>query len=951
MSAKTCPERKTLSDFLLGKLDPQTSSECENHLAQCKPCVETISGLDISDTFQSLVVDSAAESDVASVGDESVVGNLIHRMIDIGKETRSDRGSLDQRAADVVSVLEPATTNDSIGQIEHYRIEEVLGCGSTGVVFRAIDENLHRPVAIKVLRPTLGDAARERFIAEARATAILDHPNIVTIFQVGDSGSLAFIVMQWLPGETLEHRLARESALSPETVRGFGQQIANGLAAAHEKGLVHRDIKPANLWITKNEEVKILDFGLVRIMDESPQLTCTGMIAGTPCYMSPEQSRGDELDSRSDLFSLGCVLYQCLTGKLPFESSNALATLQAIQREQPASPSILDAATPVDVSDLVMSLLEKSPHRRPSSAIDVSKAFGAERDAWPFECESYCDSKPQRSIKIQLKEPRLTSSSRWRWIALALLTGIIGWGAFMFGPQIIRIATDQGQIVIESNDPDVQIEVLSGGETIEVVDLKTKQSIQIKSGNYQIRAVGDENSISIDKATLTLSRGESAIVTVTKNDKLTKEVASRKFPQAVSTASESAEMELAVDGLPGQILPSAKRVSTTSAPIDPNHKVRAGDVLSVFIENAFGGSSFGQEQATSQLHLGLPVHVRSDGTISLPYVDPVNVAGKSALEIENELKKLFVGPVVKEGFVSVVVQSTYGVSTKTLTEPVYDGMTYAQCLNAIKYERDGEKLSKPILGIMELKDSDEIPELIDPLTEAVVRVVKLNLADWRVTNHFINWLNDEQLQSLVVSMSASDSNTNWKILREYALSNWVRLGSTKNDVFQNTVKAMQRGRIPNERPASILIELLKNELLDTEQRETCRVPLLESFKTSKNAQHFFNELSQIDGELKGLGDAIAEAIPRTESGNCANWIGSLSRMSEENLNAAIVPFATRAFRDGYCQFCTEYLSKIPATQFKLIEPEFEKQLKNSNAMAHTIKMERDQREFENSKSK
>ena len=922
ITARDCPERETLSDFLLGKLDPELSSACENHLASCEPCIETISGLDQSDTFQSLVVQSASSNEAVSDGDESVVGNLIHRMIDVGKQTRSDSKTVDQRAVDVVSILEPATSAHSIGQIEHYRIEEILGCGSTGVVFRAIDENLHRPVAIKVLRPTLGDAAKERFVAEARATATLDHPNIVTIFQVGQSGPLAFIVMQWLPGETLDQRLERDSILPAKTVKTFGQQIANGLAAAHQKGLVHRDIKPANLWITKDDQVKILDFGLVRIMDESPQLTCTGMIAGTPCYMSPEQSRGDELDSRSDLFSLGCVLYQCLTGKLPFTSSNALATLQAIQRVQPTSPANLDASTPADVSDLVMNLLEKSPHRRPDSASDVSDAFGSDRTAWPFECDHYCDLKPVKSRnKTDRTKPRIPtrSSSIWQSIALVLATGIIGWGAIMFGPQIIRIATDQGEIVIKSNDPDVQVEVLKGGESIEVVDLKTKQSIQIKSGNYQIRPVGEQNSISIDKETLTLSRGESAIVTVTKNEPLPSAIGSETKPETPLPTVTGPVTKLGTP-LASPLMASAR----ISSPVDPLHKVAPGDVLNVFVQDVLGNL----EEGIS----GFPVHVRSNGTIALPLIDPIDVDGKTAIEIEDKLRSKYIGEIIREkSLISVTVHTAYTGKNRTLSEPVYNGMTFDQCFNAITYERDGAKLQKPIQGIIELRDAADVPELVAPLMSAVIRVRRYD-SNNRASSHFVNWLTDKQLQNLAISISLSDSSEKWSFFRKYIIPEFKRVRPIHGELVTNIVDAIKKDKVSNTMPAATLIDLLQTKTLNAEQTQQSIKPTLDAIKIDYNALYYLSKMAAIDPAMQGLGEAIAEAIPRRNEHPIRDWTKLFQELRGKNKDAVVVALTKKALSANNVDNTLRTIAYLPDETFKLVEPEL-KNSKNENARA------------------
>ncbi len=238
-----------------------------------------------------------------------------------------------------------------------------------GVVFRAQDEQLQRPVALKVLRPSLGTGAHERFVQEARAAAAISHDQVVTIYQVGEDHGLAYLAMQLLEGETLEDRLKREGKLPAAEVLRIGRQIAAGLAAAHAKHLIHRDVKPANIWLEAGSgRAKLVDFGLARALENDPRITESGMIAGTPCYMSPEQAVGGSLDERSDLFSLGCVLYRMATGEQPFPGSNALATLRAIEEDSPRPPQEADANVPVAVSDLVMGLLAKEPQHRPASA-------------------------------------------------------------------------------------------------------------------------------------------------------------------------------------------------------------------------------------------------------------------------------------------------------------------------------------------------------------------------------------------------------------------------------------------------------------------------------------------------------------------------------------------------------------------------------------------------------
>jgi serine/threonine protein kinase len=838
-----CPDPQVLSDYVLGKLDPRSSGECENHLAQCEPCIETINGLNINDTFHELV---AQPENVQSLpldqqnADPGVVNNLIHRMVDF-HPAASGGNRLNQsgaNVADVIELLEPAESDDELGRIEHYRIERVLGAGSTGGVFYAVDENLNRPVAIKVLRPSLGDAARERFVAEARATAKLIDANVVTIFHVGVAQRLAYIVMQWLPGETLEQRLQRERQLSWEQVSTLGRQVASGLAAAHQQGLVHRDIKPANLWITESTEIKILDFGLVRIMDEDPRLTCTGMIAGTPCYMSPEQSRGDKLDARSDLFSLGCVLYQCLTGRLPFASPNALATLQSIQRDLPVTPRTLDPSIDEDASDLIMTLLEKSPHRRPDSAQQLLKAFEDPRADWQFTAARYSDHQdavqPSAANVGGKASPATRSRSTFFWPLAGLMLAMFGWGGYVFGPQVIQVMTDQGEIVINTNDPDVQVEILNDGQRVEIVDLKTKQKLQIKSGDYQIKPVGDSNSISIDKSSLTLRRGEKAIVTVTKKP-----------------AAEKGQTSSAVPTPPSRNSPE----QDSYAVVDLNHLIGPGDVLNIFVDSVFGWQG-GQPIFSDQTRkTGAPVHVKSDGTIALPSVKPFNVQGKTALEVENLIRQQYEGgeyPILKPGqaMIGVTVDRVYqlpddakvaelksqremldqrlsyllarGINpghlsvvkirqaiesidlqltdavlalathSKPLTEPVYDGRTFAQCLNSVLYEREQQKLELSIGGLMKLGDAEQDGDRVIPAVTAALKKVSTSAPlGWS----FYGWCTDQQRKQVFMEFATEPGKFGLVLLSNarFAQRNQNQLGEFETDFVAALVQHYETG--------------------------------------------------------------------------------------------------------------------------------------------------------------
>jgi serine/threonine protein kinase len=244
-----------------------------------------------------------------------------------------------------------------------------------GVVFLAEDLLLRRRVALKVMKSPLGDSesSRESFLREAQTAASVEHENIVPIYQIGEDRGVLFIAMQLLHGETLEQRLQRDKQLGVAAILRIARDTAQGLAAAHAVGLVHRDIKPANLFLVQpTDRVKILDFGLARqAAGGDVNLSDAGGIVGTLAYMSPEQASGRQVDARSDLFSLGCVLYRLCRGAPPFQRATALALLAALANDDPPAPADNSPGMPRPLSDLVMRLLAKEPQERLASAQEL----------------------------------------------------------------------------------------------------------------------------------------------------------------------------------------------------------------------------------------------------------------------------------------------------------------------------------------------------------------------------------------------------------------------------------------------------------------------------------------------------------------------------------------------------------------------------------------------------
>src|SRR5262245_8565763 len=277
-------------------------------------------------------------------------------------------------ADEVLALLGPAQRPGSLGRLAHYEVLDVLGRGGMGVVFRAFDDKLHRVVAIKVLAAYLASngAARQRFVREARAAAAVTHENVIAIHAVEDAWPVPYLVMQCINGRTLQEKLDRSGPLELKEILRIGLQIAAGLAAAHSQGLIHRDIKPANILLDNCiERVKITDFGLARTVDDA-SLSQSGMVVGTPLYMSPEQAHGQPPDHRSDLFSLGSVLYAMCAGHPPFRAATSMAVLKRVCEDTPRSLRDINPAIPAWLEAIVARLHSKDVASRFATAKEVA---------------------------------------------------------------------------------------------------------------------------------------------------------------------------------------------------------------------------------------------------------------------------------------------------------------------------------------------------------------------------------------------------------------------------------------------------------------------------------------------------------------------------------------------------------------------------------------------------
>mgnify|MGYP002623180636 CR=1 FL=1 len=266
--------------------------------------------------------------------------------------------------------LSPPSHPEMLGRLGRYEVEKVIGSGGMGIVLKGYDTELLRPVAIKVLAPHLAHsgAARVRFAREGRAAAAVVHEHVVAIHNVETQGDVPYLVMQYVPGQSLQSRVDQHGPLAVAEILRIGVQAAAGLAAAHAQGVVHRDVKPSNILLENDVERALLtDFGLARAADDAT-VTRTGVIAGTPHYMSPEQASGGTVDEKSDLFGLGALLYFTATGHPPFRAEKPLAVLNRICRDRHRPVWEINPEIPDGLSDVIDRLLEKKPYKRFASA-------------------------------------------------------------------------------------------------------------------------------------------------------------------------------------------------------------------------------------------------------------------------------------------------------------------------------------------------------------------------------------------------------------------------------------------------------------------------------------------------------------------------------------------------------------------------------------------------------
>lgn len=404
--------------------------------------------------------------------------------------------------------LDPPGDTESIGRIGRFAVRQLLARGGTGLVFEAVDGDSWQTVCLKLLQPHRAQhfVARQRFLGEAKTATRLQHPRIVPIYEVALHGELPYLVMPLLAGQSLRARLHRDGRMDPKSAVRVARQVAEGLEHAHGLGILHRDIKPDNLWILPSGEVQILDFGLARTADDQQPITLAGTVLGTPSYMSPEQVTGKPLDGRSDLFSLGVVLWEMLTGHSPFRRDNLFSTMMSVATDDVDIEGRLDRETlPAPLRDLLGRLLAKAPDQRPGSARELIQALDQVELAL---------TSPQSLPEVPASHAGRRGGGGLRLVVAALAGAFFCWLGLLLSQ-----SQDKGTLVVETHDE--QVEVRIQGHRVTVTDPVTEKVYEVgigatplPSGVYLLEASVDGTDLEFSSQTIVIRRGQETLVTV-----------------------------------------------------------------------------------------------------------------------------------------------------------------------------------------------------------------------------------------------------------------------------------------------------------------------------------------------------------------------------------------------------------------------------------------------------
>lgn len=503
-----CGETGQLQKLLRDELAPEAESQLLHHLSECADCQRSL---------EAAAGDDRLWSDLQGVLHSDVDGDFER----FARESGEDRVSLDR----FVEYLGPTDRPDMLGRLGTYEVSGLVGQGSAGIVAKAFDPSLNRYVAIKTLSPVFAasGAARQRFAREARAAAAVLHQNVIPIYTVDEYRGLPYIVMQYVAGGSLQQRIDQRGPLEPREVIRLATQVASGLAAAHAQGIVHRDVKPANIMLESNvDRALVSDFGLARVADDAAA-TCSGVIAGTPQFMSPEQARGDRIDRRSDLFSLGSVMYTGCTARLPFAAETVFGVIQRVCDKQPRPIREISPEVPVWLEAFISKLMAKRPEDRLQSAEEVSELLELELGHLQNPTSISIPDREWHQVPSPAPVSKPSPPRRLLPIAGAVfgLLAVLAWGVF----QVLPPSADDADATQSTSTLDEELRPLPESTERDVAKLQEfrvsdgqrlslgadkKLIIEAEQGNVHV-AIGEqpEVDIRVERIVLAGSREEA----------------------------------------------------------------------------------------------------------------------------------------------------------------------------------------------------------------------------------------------------------------------------------------------------------------------------------------------------------------------------------------------------------------------------------------------------------
>ena len=480
--SQTCLSKNDLRDLKHNQLSQERLEQFESHLTDCIKCRQILDATDVEPLPQW----------------QSEICPVLRETFDIASlETRSDDTA---RHETFVRLLSPSEDPKMLGRVGNYEVVGIIGQGGMGVVFKAFETSLNRFVAIKMLLPhlTANSAARKRFLREGQAAAAVVDDHVLPIFGVDQWQGTPYLVMKYSGGQTLQQRIVHQGPLDVKEVLRIGMQAARGLAAAHAQGLVHRDVKPSNILLDGSvDRAVLMDFGLARASDDA-SITRTGIISGTPQYMSPEQVRADVVDARSDLFSLGSTLYAMCAGRPPFRSESAYGVMHRITHEEPTPICAVNADVPPWMGVIVHRLMAKQAEDRFNSADEVADLLEG------------CLAHVQQPTSVLLPETLAVAASdrggftSWRkWLTFASFAFFVALAGLL-----LVIELNKGKLVIECAADDVPIRIMQGDVEVEKLTVsKDGATIKIAAGKYLVEVDGAPDKVIVEGKGVTLSRG------------------------------------------------------------------------------------------------------------------------------------------------------------------------------------------------------------------------------------------------------------------------------------------------------------------------------------------------------------------------------------------------------------------------------------------------------------